>query len=166
MIRQPTVVVDASALSLRYVGLGVFTRRLIKLLAPLLGDKLVVLINEESQQLLPVEGLSIRTYSSKSLLPGLLKNYVCKHRASTIARREFPDAIFLSPTPMWAPLLPRHTVVVLHDLIYRRFAWYEGAFFIRRFLNRLCEATARKSQATVTVSEFSRQEIIDTLHIP
>lgn len=160
-------VIDSSPLALGHVGLGVYTSRLIKLLSR--GRKpwqIAVLASETTKHLLPPSTADIRTYPATSGIPGFLAGLADKRRAAALALQEFPSSIYISPAPMWAPAAPRKTVVVLHDLIYRRFPWYEGRFRQRRLVNRLCERFAVKSRHIVTVSSFSRQEIMQTLNVP
>lgn len=166
-MKSPHCVIDASPLALGHVGLGVYTARLIRLLDRAgSASRLTILATESTRRLLPNTKAEILTYPSPVRIPALLEGLENKRKAALLARRKFPNSLYISPAPMWAPIAPANTLVVMHDLIYRPFPWYEGRFGQRRLINRLCERFAKNSRHIVTVSEFSRQDIIQILEIP
>jgi glycosyltransferase involved in cell wall biosynthesis len=64
-----------------------------------------------------------------------------------------------------APLAYARTVVVIHDAaVLRHPAWYSRAY--AAWQRRLLPAVARRALHVVTVSEFSRRELIECLGLP
>jgi glycosyltransferase involved in cell wall biosynthesis len=64
-----------------------------------------------------------------------------------------------------APLASRRTVVVIHDVApLREPRWYSAAY--ARYQRAILPALARRARLVITVSEFSRGEIVDTLGVP
>ena len=64
-----------------------------------------------------------------------------------------------------APLASRRNVVVIHDVAALRHpGWYRPLY--RAYQRRLLPRLARRARALITVSDFSRREVSDTLRIP
>jgi glycosyltransferase involved in cell wall biosynthesis len=62
------------------------------------------------------------------------------------------------------PLCYNRQIITIHDVSHERFPhWFSRNYC--RFYGYMFPRIARKAKAVLTVSEFSKQEIIDTLHI-
>lgn len=76
--------------------------------------------------------------------------------------RDRPDALFC-PLNV-APLLsPCPTVVTIHDLAFLRFDLHKAAK--RRYLTLLTRLSARRADRIITVSEFTRREVLELLGV-
>jgi glycosyltransferase involved in cell wall biosynthesis len=64
-----------------------------------------------------------------------------------------------------APLLSRKNVVVIHDLAALRHPEAYSDVYVA-YQRRMLPALARQARLVITVSEFSRQELIDLLGVP
>jgi glycosyltransferase involved in cell wall biosynthesis len=73
-----------------------------------------------------------------------------------------PDLIFcpLNIVPLLAPC---KTVVTVHDLAFLRFNVHRGAK--RRYLSAMTRASVRRANHIITVSNFTRQEVIELLNV-
>jgi glycosyltransferase involved in cell wall biosynthesis len=64
-----------------------------------------------------------------------------------------------------APLASRSNVIVIHDVAALRYPdWYGSAY--ARYQRALLPALARRARRVLTVSEFSKAEIVDRLGVP
>lgn len=62
------------------------------------------------------------------------------------------------------PLNYRNQIITIHDVSYERHPeWFSQNFF--RYYHFMMPRIARKSHAVLTVSEFSKKEIIETTHV-
>jgi glycosyltransferase involved in cell wall biosynthesis len=73
-----------------------------------------------------------------------------------------PDLLFcpLNVVPL---LTPCKTVVTVHDLAFLRFNVHRTAK--RKYLSVMTRASVRRANHVITVSEFTRQEVIDLLNV-
>lgn len=161
------IIVNGLPLALGHVGLASYTRRLCWLLVDSFSVAHVRVLLPSYAAIpdfdLPreiIEHVDCVPLVSHNLVSGIQMEW----SIGRYAERKYPDGLFFSPGPFSAPL-PRRSIVVLHDVIYRRFRRYDGKFFIRGFFNRLPERVARKAARVLTVSEFSRKEIAATTKI-
>lgn len=98
-------------------------------------------------------------------LPRLMAETAFDWAVDRIARSHFPDHILFHPGPTAFASRPGQTCVVYHDCIPFHYPVYLGKKVIRRLLSRRCDAVARRCGLVLTVSEFSRQDIISHLGV-
>lgn len=84
--------------------------------------------------------------------------------AALMLRRRRAD-LFLSPT--YAPALPGpyRQLITVHDLIFLDVA-AESSLVKRQYFDRLVRPTIRRTGAVMTVSEFSRQRLVEWSGLP
>lgn len=82
-------------------------------------------------------------------------------RAARRARVEVLHSL-ANTAPGWGPY---RRVVTIHDLLYRRFPQYHSRA-MRVGTSVLVELAARRSDRVITVSEASRGELVELLHVP
>ena len=160
--------INGSPLELGFVGQGVYTRRLIMLLADAFGPEAIRVLDPGGLALPkndPLERFVCPVPRGRPMGPKLLNGLRTGIQISRFASRQSRNDIFLSPSPIVGPI-PRRSIVVLHDVIYRRFTRYEGKFIVRKLINRLAEATAARAASVVTISNFSQQEILTYTNVP
>lgn len=96
----------------------------------------------------------------------LLATQILAQRITRCACRDFPNAVFHSPGPLWSPWQPRNTVVTLHDCLYRRFPRYLGRWGIRKMLTLAAERYGAQARRVLTVSHFSAGDLAELARIP
>lgn len=147
-----------------YVGVGVYTQRLVRALASEPHSVDWLLLQPSSAPALPfslppkhVFPVPVPRYSGFSLIDqNLFANALCR-RASDFG----PGHVFHSPGPISSLHKPAHTIVTLHDCIYRHFPRYLGRFWIRRKLLEWTEAYARKADLVLTDSQCSARDLAE-----
>jgi glycosyltransferase involved in cell wall biosynthesis len=149
-----------------FVGVGVYTRRLIEglerhapdlnfqVLLPAEATAAIPLIPRHRLKLIQGPRLPLPTLLTKHLWGEILS----RHAAA------LPQAIFHSPGPLLAHTLPPRTVVTIHDCIYRHFPRYLGNWGYRKHLMHRTEICAASAALVLTDSEFSRHDL--ALHTP
>lgn len=81
----------------------------------------------------------------------------------SIARKEKADLLWVPywAAPLWQPV---PTTVTIHDIIPHLLPAYRGVR-LQRLYTKLVTASARRARAIITVSEASRRDVIEHLHI-
>lgn len=164
----PKIVLNGMPLEKPWVGIGVYTSRLIRgllnhrsappfkvLLSPA-ADALCPWIPEENREVVKAPWFPL------DFARGVLA-------ASTFARhaqRHYPEAVFHTTTYHWSPARPRRCVVTMHDAIGRRFPLYLGRMGWRKLWMHACERYARQVSLVLTVSEFSARDLTQYAGIP
>ena len=93
----------------------------------------------------------------------LAQNIFWSQRLLRHVANRFPTAVFHSPGPIWGTVMPKRTVVTIHDCIYRTFPNYLGRFVVRRMFMRATERFAGRAPLVLTDSEFSKGDLINRL---
>jgi glycosyltransferase involved in cell wall biosynthesis len=166
---RPAVVLSGLPLGNPYVGLGVYTLRLVRALAKANRLPFRVLLPEESASvadLLPPGCAVIVKGGLPARVPAIAQNLYWMERISAAAQRDFSGSIFHSPAPFWSPRRPARVMVTLHDCIYRRFPYYFGSYPFRKWIVFATERYAAASQVVITVSECSAADLRDLAGIP
>ncbi len=166
---QPKLVLSGLSLGNPFVGQSVYALRIIEgLLRRRDGFPFQVIAPaaySEIKQLVPPEHLIL--LDGRPPLPHeLIANIYWANRAASYVRKHHPDALFHSPSPIWARHQPAQTVVTLHDCIYRHFRNYLGKWFIRRQLVEATERFAARARLVLTDSEFSKQDLMEHSPVP
>lgn len=150
--------VDARELAGQPTGVGRYLQHLLREWAFSAAGHTFSLYSPDGNMALPA-GLA----GEVVLLPGAGGTRWEQIDLAAAVRRDRPDVLFApgytAPLRIGVP-----SVVVVHDVSFvthpEWFSWREGAR--RRFLTRL---SARRARCVLTVSEFSRQEIVAALAI-
>ena len=169
MSAQPPLVISGLPLLNPYVGLGTYTLRLIRGLAKNGRVPFQVLVPQTAESalaLLPPGIAVIVPGGVPKQTPSLIQLLYWMDRVASFATGNHPNAIFHSPGSFWSRLHPAHTVVTLHDCIYREFPFYLGRYPFRRWLAGATERYAAHAEAVLTVSEFSARELHERAGIP
>jgi glycosyltransferase involved in cell wall biosynthesis len=151
------------------VGLGVHCLNLIRALerVPRPGWDYRVLVPQGCE----VETLGISARTVRRFRPwfvtghALLDETIRWQAAGVRARSDYPRAIFHAPSMFWSPCAPVRRIVTLHDVNYRAIPRYMGRLIVRKGILRLAERYARSCERILTVSEFSRKQIVKFLRI-
>ncbi|MDB4888428.1 MAG: hypothetical protein JWL61_283 [Gemmatimonadetes bacterium] len=169
MEREARLVISGLAMANGHVGQGVYARRIVegllrchqdfpfRVVAPAGDDGLRRLV--PAAKLVELDGRSPHRHE-------LVSTVYWSNRIASHISRNYPEAVFHSPAPMWARHRPAHTVVTLHDCIYRHFPDYLGKRGVRRQLSRATERYAIGAKSVLTDSEFSRQDLATKAGIP
>jgi glycosyltransferase involved in cell wall biosynthesis len=99
---------------------------------------------------LPTTNPVARIWWEQVIAPGLLL-------------RDRPD-VMLCPLNVVPLLTPCPTVVTVHDLAFLRFNLHQPAK--RRYLSLLTRLSVKRAAHVITVSEFTRREVLALLHVP
>ncbi|HEX6290760.1 MAG TPA: glycosyltransferase family 1 protein [Herpetosiphonaceae bacterium] len=83
--------------------------------------------------------------------------------APAVLRHDRP-AVLLCPLNVVPLLAPCPTVVTVHDLAFLRFNLHRPAK--RRYLSLLTRLSVRHAAHVITVSEFTRREVLELLNVP
>ena len=159
-MKSPPLVISGAHLLNPYVGVGVYTLRLIRGLARAKQIDFKVLLPEEAvlaAGLLPRE-ICVQV-KGRAPANSILKNLYWTEKLSSLAIRHYSESIFHSPGPFWSLRRPKKLVVTLHDCIYRRFPLYMGRLFIRKWLAFASERYASHAQLVLTDSDCSAQDL-------
>jgi glycosyltransferase involved in cell wall biosynthesis len=155
------VAIDGRELTGRPTGVGRYLTEVMRAWLRAGGDeRFSVVIPAEPAQQLPDPAGRI-TWIREPGAAGTLWEQVRLRRAVT---RLSPDVLFA--VGYTSPLLLRcPTVLVVHDVSFAAHPeWFAGREGVRRrWLTRVC---ARRAAVVVTVSEFSKREIVRWLHTP
>lgn len=146
------------------VGLGAYTARLLHGLARHAQDTEVVCLAPAGYDFSLPPGIHV-VYLPRFHVPKLLADTAFDWVVDWTARRKYPDHILLHPVPTAFASRPEQTCVVHHDCISVHFPIYLGRKFVRRFISHRCDAVARRCRLVLTVSDFSRLDIIRHLGI-
>jgi alpha-1,3-rhamnosyl/mannosyltransferase len=109
--------------------------------------------------------INARIKNSLKIIPGMRRT---KENVDYLFRAQ--ELHRLNPTLYWEPnyILPPHitipAITTLHDLSHLRYPQYHPVQRVKKLTQQLPESIQR-AQAIVTVSEFSRQEIITLLGV-
>ena len=166
---EPQLVISGAHLFNPYVGVGVYTLRLVRALAR--EDRLTfkILIPQAAESILcelpPGCGVIVPG-SIPAKTPELLKTLYWMDRIAATAVREYPDALFHSTGSFWSRHRPRRTVVTLHDCLYRRFPFYLGRLPLRRWLTYAAERYAKQAALVLTVSRSAAADLEQLAHFP
>lgn len=146
------------------VGIGVYTARLLHGLARHAKDAEIVCITQAECDFTFPPGIQI-VFMRRLRHIKLLADISFDLAVDLTARRKYPDHILLHPFPTAFASRPEQTCVVYHDCIPIHFPIYLGRKIIRRLIARRCDTIARRFRLVLTVSDFSRQDIIRQLRI-
>ncbi len=141
-------------------GTEIFSQNIISnLLDKNKNNDFVILISEETPGILNfsnVETIKIKKskkYGKAFYQQGLIYSLLRKHKI---------DFLF-SPSPN-APFFYKNKVVVIHDCAYDRFKEFEN-FFSKIYFQMMYYGAKYFSKKIITVSEFSKKELIDLYKI-
>ena len=166
---KPALVINGLGLANRHVGQGVYAARIVEGLMRCHPDFPFCVIapagSEFLRRVLPASKL-VELDGRPPHHHGLISTIYWSNRIAAHASRTAPDAVFHSPTPIWARARPDHTVVTLHDCIYRHFTHYLGKRMVRRQLSRATERYAADSETVLTDSEYSQRDLAENAGIP
>jgi len=162
------LVINGQALLMPHFGLGVYTQRLIDglLMSPWRDSFRVIAPKSEDFDSSSDPTSVLRPFPSSTIPHPLLREMWYSWRVSQIAARDYPEAVFHSPVPLWSTVRPRRTVVTLHDCLYRRFPLYMGRYGLRRWYTLAKERYAGASSLILTVSEFSKNDLVQLAGLP
>jgi glycosyltransferase involved in cell wall biosynthesis len=159
------LIIDGWNLQRSYVGLAIYSRRLIDGLVKAEGDlRLDVRVAVPADR---VGAVCYADYASR-LIP--VRRPRCGHPLLDEAiwpwaldlhlrRRETAGRVLL-PSMTWVHGLARRAIVVCHDLIPRRFPRYLGRSGLRRWLYRRSERAAAVCPAIVADSNSTRDDLL------
>ena len=166
---QTQLVISGAHLINPYVGVGVYTLRLLRGLARAdrISFKLLVPASapEIMAQLPPGCGVRVPGAVS-SKVPEIGRSLYWMDRIAAMAGRDYPEAIFHSPGSFWSFRRPAKTVVTLHDCIYRKYPFYLGRYPFRPWMAQASERYAAGSGLIITVSQSAATDLRDLAHIP
>ena len=80
-------------------------------------------------------------------------------------RRKYARAIFHSPGSMWAPVRAPCAVITHYDCVYRHFPRMQGGV-VRSWWWRASERYARSAQRLLTISQYSRTQLMRYACVP
>jgi glycosyltransferase involved in cell wall biosynthesis len=166
---RPQLIISGAHLFNPYVGVGVYTVRLVRALARAERITFKVLIPEAAESIrgeLPAGCGVIVPGSLPPKTPELLRTLYWMDRIAATAVREYPGSIFHSTGSFWSRHRPRRTVVTLHDCLYRRFPFYLGRFPMRRWLTYASERYAKQAALVLTVSQSAAADLEQLAHFP
>ncbi|OAI42334.1 hypothetical protein AYO41_04410 [Verrucomicrobia bacterium SCGC AG-212-E04] len=163
------LVIYAGALANPSVGLGVHCLNLVRALERVArpGWDFRILVPQDCE----VETLGINTRTVRRFQPwftsghALLDETIRWQVAAAKARAEYSRAIFHAPSVFWSPRAPVRRIVTLHDANYRAIPRYMGRLLVRKGILRLAERYARSCERILTVSDFSRRQIVNLLGV-
>ncbi len=163
----PSLVLSGLGLANPFVGQGVYAMRLIEALQRAEIDFRVVA---------PLEFTTLRDLVGPSQFAELRGRPPHSHelvahpwRMNLLAaqvRRDFPHAVFHSPSPFWSLRALGGAVVTLHDCLYRTFRAYLGQYVVRRLLTYATERWATRAGRVLTDSDYSRDQLVRLAGIP
>lgn len=147
-----------------FQGIENFSRNIISNLQLDEGDELILFTNQNSLKLFGDLNKKAKVIN---------KNFKKLSRASLIVYQQFglvkklkKEKIDILLCPSLAlPIFYRKKIVVIHDLAFKRFP-EESSFFSRIYLNLTLWSAKYFSLKILTISEFSRREIFEIMHIP
>jgi glycosyltransferase involved in cell wall biosynthesis len=166
---QPALVISGLGLANRYVGQGVYASRIIEGLVRRHPNLPFCVIAPEGSAYLRQTLHPSRLIELEGRPPHrneLISSVYWSNRIASYVSRNCPEAVFHSPTPIWARTRPARTAVTLHDCIYRHFPAYLGKRLVRRQLAHATERYATRAEIVLTDSEFSRQDLSALAGIP
>lgn len=158
------LIINGRMLSQCDVGIGAYTARLIEGLARHAPSLDLICMAPSTCNFTFPPGIQVLR-QPKTCLPKLLADAAFDWSVDRTARRRFPHHFLLHPSPTPVASRPNQTCVVVHDCIPVHYPIYLGKKIIRRLLSRRCDAVARRCRLTLTVSDFSRQDIIRHLGV-
>jgi glycosyltransferase involved in cell wall biosynthesis len=160
----PTVRVRIAidARKLHDYGIGTYVRNLLRQLARIdTTSEYVVVCQPDDAGLIGAMGSNFRAVPINARPYSLAEQVAIP----AVLRRERPD-VFHTPHYVLPPLTACPSVVTIHDCIHLRFPQYlpnRGAYFYAR---AFMWAAAHRSARVLTVSEFSKRDILDLFSIP
>lgn len=146
------------------VGIGVYTARLLHGLARHAKDAEITCVAPAGCAFSFPPDIQI-VFLPRFRLPKLLADVAFDWSVDRTARIKYPDHILLHPFPTAFAYRYEKTCVVYHDCIPIHFPIYLGRKIFRRLIARRCDTIARRCRLVLTVSDFSRQDIIRHLRI-
>ncbi|MEM9446252.1 MAG: glycosyltransferase family 1 protein [Verrucomicrobiota bacterium] len=158
------LIVNGSFLSKPHVGMGMHTLRLIKGLKRQYPELDFSVVLPQDLKFNIAQDIHF-IYSPASSLKHPLLNTI--HQSLIITqycKKNYPEAIFHSPFPMWSLWQPQKTIVTLHDCLYQIYPEYMGKRGLRKLYLTGTESYAAKSNRVLTVSQHSAQQI--AIHTP
>jgi glycosyltransferase involved in cell wall biosynthesis len=151
-------------------GIGVYTRRLISAIERFYPETdFLVAIPEELPELArDVPSERVRIVRGRSpVRHALSRDIWWQQRIGRTVQREYADRLFISCTDFCAFSRPKRSIVVIHDGLGERYpAAASRPLSPRRYWRKLCMAWAKKAERVLTVSNFSRNELIQFTNIP
>jgi glycosyltransferase involved in cell wall biosynthesis len=163
---SPRLIINGSVLAHPFVGQGAYTLRLIQALQRRAPEEFAIVIPHGN--LVPSQvhhAAVLELPRSIELKHSLAREILGNNRLTRFVCKNFPEAIFHSPGPIASRYRPQHTVVTVHDCIYRSFPNYLGRFFVRRIYMRATERFAAGASLVLTDSDFSRDQLIHQVGI-
>lgn len=158
----PKLLISGLGLANRHVGQGVYATRIVEGLVrryPGFPFRVIAPADLDGlRRLVPSENLT-ELEGTPPIGHEMVAQFYWSKRIAAYAARHHPEAVFHSPSPIWAPARPVRTVVTLHDCIYRHFAHYLGRKLVRRWWIRATERYAAGAEMVLTDSEFSRNDL-------
>ena len=159
---QPELIISGLGLANRQVGQGVYARHIVEGMlrrCPQFPFRVIIPAGDEDLRRLVPEENRMELDGRPPHPHDMIANIYWSNRVAAYAARAHPDAVFHSPSPIWAWSCPARTVVTLHDCIYRHFTRYLGRRLVRRWLIGATERYAAGAELVLTDSEFSRRDL-------
>ena len=166
---SPQLVLSGAHLVNPYVGVGVYTLRLLRGLAKADWVSFKVLVPEIAGQFieqLPPGCSVIVKGKIPAKLPQIGGSLYWMNRIAAVACRDYPEAVFHSTGSFWSLRQPGKTVVTLHDCIYRRYPFYMGRYPFRRWMIEASERYAARAALILTVSRSAAADLREMAAIP
>lgn len=102
-------------------------------------------------------------FSFKTVKCGSLDTHLWEQVSLPRYLRSIGNPLLISFTGC-GPLLYKNQIMTIHDVSHERYPqWFSGNYY--RFYHFMMPRIGRKAHAVLTVSEFSKNEIVDTLGI-
>lgn len=105
----------------------------------------------------------IRYVSVPRLFPNKIGDIIMTHMIVPCIVLYMGAWVIFSPTPSFPILCGKKNVVMIHDIAYRRYK-DEGSFFVRWYMRCMYWCAVHCARKIITVSEFSKKELIDLYH--
>jgi glycosyltransferase involved in cell wall biosynthesis len=143
-------------------GIGTYVRNLVRELARLdHDDEYVVLCPDTDAEFIRALGPRFSVSVERA------GNYSLREQFSVpLALRRARVDLFHAPHYVVSPLVRTPFVVTIHDCIHLRFPQYLPGRGAARYAWTMMRSSARRSRRILTVSEASREDIVELLHIP
>ena len=96
----------------------------------------------------------------------LWNEIVWQTRIARWVKRHAPQAVFHTPFHFWSPVVPKRLMMTAHDCIEMHVPEVRQTGRVRRLHRYLCWRLMRRAPQVVTVSNWTRQDLIDVVRVP
>ena len=143
-------------------GIEIFSKNIISQFLKLKKDEEFLIICSEDLPNL-FNNLNVNCIKIKKLKSKLAKALYQQFNIYSLLKKNKIDILF-APSPLAAPFFYKNKVVVIHDCAYDRFREFEN-LFSRIYFKLMFYGAKWFSKKVITVSEFSKKELIELYKI-